>query len=804
MKHRLLRLRAVLVSVVIGVGFFSAILAVNDSLWHTTEQSLAEAVEGYSHVVDPTRPSQAEPLPEALAAIQGIPGVDNAVPTVNSIGFISRGSLTDPVRLRSMEWLPPGAEISAGSTPKQTGQILLNHQMATDWGISPGDTIRVHTSPVDEEYGTAEVAGLVTIPDAALLPGSEMIAYGSTETLNTIRDLPPDYYSQIFITSHNSNEIDQTVGSEAVIPMETFVAAQTRSLLPGAEYVTIAVYAISVAAFLVLVLVIRSVFSVRVEQDRREYALMRCLGASRGQVFASVLGGALGVGIVGALVGIIVAIALVAGVLSLPGVPMNFNVTVTSVGLAFIAGVLICLIGALGPARQATKSAPLEAFTLAVTPERATTKMPIVRLVLLGLCSLGLVVTAIAGVLIGTIVFAFFVVLTILTLIGPITQAAIRLIKAMAGTRTSVSFAEALDSIRVRPRRASSIASLVAVTVAFIALIGTGSSTVLASMHKVFTDVPAPDMAIELDTGTTSPEALQEKIQGLQRVDTSITVETATVDLATDDREVTGATAVRASSDLSTVVHQPDHLHHNIEPGTVFLGNQFDFNDHDSLSATPTNGQTYTVNAVVREEGTSHAFFAPEDFTRLFPETQPEIWVSFHPDADLEAAMHELTAALAADPVSYTNESTAERIVQLENYLSLITALALALLGIGVLIALVGISNTLRVTILERRQEIGLQRALGLLRSQIRAALTSETLVLSILGGLIGLITGASIAVAGVYSLATSVEGLRFSLNLPLSFFTILFLTTLIVAVAAALLTSRKGTQVSPVAAIVS
>ena len=208
---------------------------------------------------------------------------------------------------------------------------------------------------------------------------------------------------------------------------------------------------------------------------------------------------------------------------------------------------------------------------------------------------------------------------------------------------------------------------------------------------------------------------------------------------------------------------------------------------------------------------------APTAATRTAPMTEPgdlpvDVWRTrdlYLDILELDGRVRvedadELTAALAADPVSYTNESTAERIVQLENYLSLITALALALLGIGVLIALVGISNTLRVTILERRQEIGLQRALGLLRSQIRAALTSETLVLSILGGLIGLITGASIAVAGVYSLATSVEGLRFSLNLPLSFFTILFLTTLIVAVAAALLTSRKATQVSPVAAIVS
>lgn len=803
MKQRLLRLRAVLVSVILGVGFFTAVLAMNDSLWHTTEQSLAESLDGYSHVVDPATPQQAEPLSEALSDLHSIPRVDDAVPAIDSMGFVARGTLTDAIRLRSMEWLPPDADISTGTAPQQDGQVVLNANVAAEWGITPGDTIRVHNSPVAEEYGTVEVSGLVALPSESPLPGADMAIYGSVETLNLLRGLSADHYSQIFVASDGSPEVDQALQAHSAIPVESFVAGQARSSIPGAEYLTVGVYAVSVAAFFVLALVIRAVFSIRVEQDRREYALMRCLGASRAQVFGSVLVGVLSVGVVGALLGLVLATVLVAGVLSLPGVPMSFDLSFGSVGIAFTAGLVICLIGALGPARQATQSAPLEAFTMATTLERPRTKVPIIRLVLLGLSGLGLVLTAQAGILIGTIAFAFLLAVGALTLIGPITRATARIMKWMLGTRPSVALTEAVDNIRARPRRATSISSLVAITVAFIALVGTGSSTVLASMNKVFTDVPSPDIAIELDTNAASPEAIHEKIQGLERVETSVTVATATIDLATDYDEVTGATAVQTTEDLATVVHRPDYLHY-AESGTVFLGHQFGFNNRDQLEATSTSGQTFSVDPVVREEGTTYAFFAPEDFNAMFPETQPEIWVSFHPEADLEAAVNELTVALSGAAVSYGNESTAERIVQIDNYLSLITIFALALLSIGVLIAFIGISNTLRLTVIERRQEIGLQRALGLLKSQLRAALTSETVVLTVLGGVTGLVLGVSVAVAGVHSLASSVEGLRFSLGLPAPFFLATLLAAILIAITAALLASNKATRVSPIAAITS
>lgn len=807
MKQRILRLWAVFVSVVIGVGFLTAVLAMNDSLWHTTEKGFEESLDGYSYVLDPAKPAQAEPLAQVSGTVEAIPGVEEAVASIDSIGFVSRGSLTDAMRLRSLEWLPENPRIEAGSMPSGAGQVLLDATAAADWGLSPGDSVRVKSSPVGDQFETTTVAGLVTSPQNSPLPSANKVIYGSTDTLNILRNQPSDDYTQVLIIATASTQVEeqlQAVTSMPVDSIKTFVSSQAQSAIPGAEYLQIGVAAISVAAFFVLALVIRSVFGVRVEQDRREYALMRCLGASRAQVFRSVLVGAAGVGLIGSVAGITLATGLLAVVLALPMVSMSFSVSPVSLVTALIAGVGICLTGAFGPARQAMKSAPLEALKTADAQERSRIKVPVVRIIAVAVIAAGLWFSASIGFLVGAIGFSLVLFVLALTLIGPITQGVTGLLRASMGGRGAVPVTEAVDSIRARPRRASSISGLVAITVAFIALVGAGSSTMLASMDRVFTDVPLPDMAIDLDESATSAEHILATVEGLDHVQTSVVVNTATVDL-NDERgdSIEGATAVEASPKVSSVVHEPGYLD-AAEPGAIFLGKQFRFHDGETVTATTTGGQSTTLTAAVRKAGTDYAFFAPEDFTAMFSNTHPEVWVSFTPGTDQEAAVNELTAALAGEPITYKGQSTAERLVQISNYLQLITLFAIALLGIGVLIALIGVSNTLRVTVIERRQEIGLQRALGLLRSQVHAALTLESVLLTVVGGITGFVLGTTVAIAGVYSLATSIDGLRFSLDLPVLFFTVTLLLAVAVAVIAALVAARKAIRVSPVAAIVS
>ena len=323
-------------------------------------------------------------------------------------------------------------------------------------------------------------------------------------------------------------------------------------------------------------------------------------------------------------------------------------------------------------------------------------------------------------------------------------------------------------------------------------------------MDRVFTDVPLPDMVIDLDESVTNADHILATVEALNYVETAGIITTATVSLEDEyGNAIQGATAVQLDPNISAVVHKPGYLS-AAEPGTIFLGKQFRFRDGDTVSASNADGQSTMLNVAVREEGTDYAFFTPDDFARLFPATHPEVWVGFTPDGDLEAAVNELTAALAGEPITYKAQSTAERIVQVSNYLQLITLFTVALLAIGVLIALIGVSNTLRVMVVERRQEIGLQRALGLLRSQVRTALTLESVILAVVGGIIGLALGALAAVAGVYSLATSIEGLRFSLELPMQFFAVTLIATVLVSVIAALVAARKAVKISPVAAIVS
>src|SRR5699024_3522811 len=116
-------------------------------------------------------------------------------------------------------------------------------------------------------------------------------------------------------------------------------SSETHNALPGGKTLATGITTVSAAAFTVLLLVIRSVFTVRIERDRHEFSLRRCLGASRGHIFGSVLLEALAIGTVSSLVGVALGAGLLAALFTLPPVPFDFGVDAASVAIAVAAGV---------------------------------------------------------------------------------------------------------------------------------------------------------------------------------------------------------------------------------------------------------------------------------------------------------------------------------------------------------------------------------------------------------------------------------------------------------------------------------
>lgn len=816
MKSQMRRLRSIGLAVALGVGFLMAVLAFTDSLWHTVERELDAAFSGYDHVVAQQAPTTKDKGVDAELAeqVEGVPGVEAVTPSVNTTVFIERGLLQDPVGTRSLEWLPPEAELVEGERPG-TGEILLDASVAHDLDLSVGETVRLLSSSTATEYGEAEISGLVDTPQVPA-PNANNVLYGETDTLVEVLEHDRDGYSQLLIEASDPEEVGAQLHALAegdterdytVAESEEFVSSQAQAALPGASQIVTGTVAVSALAFVVLLLVIRSVFTVRIEQDRREFSLHRCLGASRGQIFRSVLTEALAVGVVSSLLGVGVGLALLAGVFALPVVPLDFGITLSSVAIAVAAGVAVCVIGALGPAMQAMRSSPLGALRASAETGReqgaGARRSVWLRVAVLVLALTGLGLSATTGLLPGAILTSGVLVLAALSLIRPATVGATRLLLCLPWFNRNIALEEALERAGANPRRSASIVSLAAVTAAFVALVGTGSATVFASLDKLFSDAPIADVVITLDDEQTSGAQVLEVVDGLDSVGEAAVIDIVRVDAGATEmdphHDLEGGRVVPVDTDLARVVNEPGHLD-QVEPGTALLGEVFGLPDGDEVTFT-SGGQSVQVEALVREEGTNYAFLHPDDHATLSSgETEQEVWLSYAEGVGQEQASGDLGAALSGKTVSY--ENSAQEMADFADFLDLITALTLLLLGVGVLIALVGISNTLKVSVLERRQEIGLQRALGAFRSTVRGALVTETLVLALLGCLIGLAVGCLVALGGVHSYAQLTPLLPFAPDLPVGLLLGTLLGTAAVAGAASLIAARNAVDVPPVAAI--
>ena len=477
------RLHTVGTAVVLGVGFLAAVLAFNDSLWKTVEQDLEKAFSEYNHVVEQPRPLfDAGTLDAELAEqIRAVPGVDQVTPSIRTHTIVERGTLQDLVQLRSMDWLPPGTEVVEGEWP-EAGEVVLDVSVARDLGFSPGDTVRVLDDMEDTEYTEVVVSGTVEgTPSSPVSEGGHFV-YGEVDSLVQVLDHPDSEYSLLFVQGSADTESGELAAAldalttedldYSVIPTDTFISSETHNALPGGKTLATGITAVSAAAFTVLLLVIRSVFTVRIERDRHEFSLRRCLGASRGHIFGSVLLEALAIGTVSSLVGVALGAGLLAALFTLPPVPFDFGVDAASVAIAVAAGVATCIVGALGPAMQAMKNSPLEALRdSADTVQNGTVeRRPWLRSAVLLLALFGLGTSAHLGVLPGAIFMAAVLVVAVLSLIRPVTVAITRLLLRIPWVNRCVVPSEALERTLANPHRSGSIVALAMVTTAFVSL----------------------------------------------------------------------------------------------------------------------------------------------------------------------------------------------------------------------------------------------------------------------------------------------------------------------------------------------
>ncbi|MFT4189242.1 MAG: FtsX-like permease family protein [Aeromicrobium sp.] len=673
-------------------------------------------------------------------------------------------------------------EIASGRAPTAPNEALVSENTAAKEGVSVGDTLLIGSGDVE-----VEVVGLT--PSLGFAGASVYVPWSTFQTLGD----PFAYYATVLYDVGGAEVETRAEQLRAATDVEVrsiddFTAAQVVAANQGVDILGSLLLLFAVIAAFVSVLVIGNTFTILFAQRSRDLALLRCVGATRRQVLRAVRRESSALAVVASLIGVLGGMAAGYGLVALIGAFSGANEHATVewspiwLIVAFLGGVTTTLVAAWWPTRQVTRLTPLDALRPAVDPGVGRTAGR-VRLALGGLlvalsaASFAVAVTAseMSALLAGG-VLSFLGVLAL----GPILVPALLrgAGRTLAFTGPSARIA-ATNAVR-NPRRSATTASslLVGVTLAVTVLTGMASGRQAINGEM---DLQHPvDVAL---TGAI-PDDLAAAV-----ADTDGVAEVASVPGVRVEIAGLGEVAVLAPDVLATA-----------DPGELLIPAPLAYSSDEEApdEVTLTSGgrsATLRVEVVVSEWGDA-AVVAPSTLAQLAdaPTTQA-LWVSATDDADGEQLDTDLGALARTHDLDVENGLASRAWVDLQ--LDIVVWTVLGLLGVGVAIALVGIANTVGLSVLERAREHALLRALGLTRRQLRRVLAMEGLLLALVATLLGVALGVLYGWLGTVAIIREVVPTA-PVSIPWASLAAVIAAAVVAGLLACVLPARRAARIAP------
>jgi putative ABC transport system permease protein len=771
------RLVGTSVAIAIGVAFLTCTLVLGDTLSANFRDLFVDVSANTDVVVRNGTVVQEGGAPDSnrglideslLRSIRGIDGVEHAEGQVVGYGSLY-GKDGEPIGgngppRQAGSWITSDElnpyKLVEGRAPERAGEVVINRGAAKSGELHVGDRTMVQTpEPVD-----VEIVGIATFVDADGLGQTTWTAF----TLEAAQDAvthQPDKVSSILVAAEpgvSSDELRDRIaatlpdGAEAITG--TALAeeriddiAETFLNLLRAFLVAFALVALTVAT-----LSINNTFAITIAQRTRELALLRAVGASRRQVRGAVAGEALLVGSVASLVGLVGGIG-VAGLLkgmfdafggALPAGGMELRPR--SLVIGFGAGVLVTLIAAQAPAHRASAIAPVAAMrTSDVEPTRPSRLRAVTAVVALAAGIALTVRAATAGEAallgIGALVLVVGTLAAAPLVVGPV----LRVFGLLLRRTSNGSGRLAEENARRQPRRTAATATALVIGVAVVSLF----TVFAASMKATIEDDVAGDFGADLAVNTAvfggnqlSPRAVDE-LRSVPAVGDAVGVGVSPA-LVDGDSAMVSATETTAISSVVRLDVREGALADVDETGVAI--SESNANDHDRAIGSPLtmtfsdgNPVTLTVRAIYADSDLVGGIMVDRDMWAVHV-TQPTYRTVFVNAADgtSPAQLRDAITPLA-DRFGGDVQDRAQYIAATTNGLDMLLGIVYVLLALAIVIALLGIGNTLSLAVHERRHEIGLLRAVGQTRRQTRAVLRLESMIVSTFGTMLGLVLGS-------------------------------------------------------------
>jgi len=686
-------------------------------------------------------------------------------------------------------------------------EIALPNKLAAKYKVAIGQSL--HISSYEKKSWTVKIVGLL----------DDKSAFGAGAAVATpaaMKVFEPDGYVQGLKVAGKAGTSQQAV-ADAVQPavgagIEVFtgkdwIAHEVEGYTNGIDVLGGVFGMFAVIALFVACLVISNTFTIVIAQRTREMALLRCVGASKRQVFSSVLAEATVVGVIASAIGVVFGIALTALALALarefdwgiPPVPLHLGLA--SIFLPLLLGTFATIVAAVVPARRATKVAPLAALRPDAAPTVAS-KRGVVRIVfgfLLLAGGGGLLAAAASGhnVIfgVGGGVISFLGMLAIGTLLVPALIKVLGALPARSGVPSRIAVANAVRN----PKRTAATTAALLIGVTLISLTCVG----IASVRKTFDVSMDGQYPVDLTVTTYNekmPAGADQQLKEIKGVTQVAPVRKITVKSKGSEYEVTGIDQATAGA----IIHNPE-LVNNLQAGTALV-------DHGTLSrlelkegakvAIVSGKNTLTVTLKLGL-GLQPFILTSTDLAKLAPNAPVTgYWLATDPEADGGKVIDAVSQSLPSVKELDVSGGLAER-TEYTKIFDVLQAVGIGLLGVSVLIALVGVGNTLSLSVLERTRENALLRAMGLSRRQLRSMLAIESLLMALVAAGLGIALGLIYGWTGTSALmGGQTPGGKVEYAVPVGLLIAIAAIAAVAGLLASVLPARRAAKVAPAGAL--
>ena len=780
--HRL-RLTLTALSIVLGVAFVTGTLIFTDTL-HNTFDRLFSGVYGKisvqvrepSPVTDQFGDKSFIPMPVSiLPQVASLPGVAASEGSVSGFAQLvdkhDKAITTNgaPTIGSSYGTVPEisGFSLTSGRAPRGSGEVVIDKGTAAKYGFKVGDPIEILFQGPPErftvvgivKFGKANGLGGATVAEFDLPVAQQLLnRLGTFDAVNLLaRPGVSPAALQTTVSKHLPSGYQAVTGTQLAQENANQV---NKNLSVVTDFLLVfALVSLFVGSFIIL-----NTFSILVAQRTREFALFRALGASRKQVLLATLLEAAAVGLLAGILGVALGALLATG---LEAVFKAVGASIPSYGLVFkprtavigvFVGVGVSLLASLNPARRAARVPPVAALGATVAepqylPVRRTVVGAIALVIGAAVMMLGLfsshqavqVGIGIAITFLGVATLAPFVARPVTGLLGR----PLRRLSGIAGTL-------ARENAMRNPRRTAATASALMIGLALVTMFSVFGQSAKASVTQSirqqflgnyvlkttganfgdFSPTVEPKVAAVPGVEAISPERAGNALYGSSNV--SLTA----VDAATVDQVL--RIDVKGGS-LSSLARGQIMVEQNTASSKgLKVGSPIRLRFAKTGEQTLIVGGTYAASQLIGTNYLVSTAFFQENFTDQLDQV---VMIKVAGGADPAAVRNGLDRAVAAYPnVAVEDPATVEK--DQASQINQLLTIIYVMLALAIIIAVLGIINTLVLSVVERTREFALLRAVGMTRRQVRSMVRGESVVIALFGAALGVLVGLGFGVA--------------------------------------------------------